>query len=77
MSAGAAVQAASAAIPNVHAAVSYAEEHAKDQNTTDDSYFDGGDCTNFVSQILYAGGVSQAVYSRQDQGWWHNIREII
>ena len=25
----------------------------------------------FVSQILYARGVSQAVYSRQDQGWWH------
>lgn len=34
-------------------------------------YIAGHDCTNFASQILHAGGISQVVYNSVYQGWWH------
>jgi len=52
---------AHATIPNVSAAVSYAERYAWSPNTAQYPYFNV-DCTNFISQILEAGGVAQ-VYS--------------
>jgi hypothetical protein len=29
------------------------------------------DCTNFVSQCLWAGGMPMAVTNRRDKGWWY------
>lgn len=29
------------------------------------------DCTNYVSQCLYAGGMPMAYSSRRDRGWWY------
>jgi len=56
---------------NVEPAVSYASDHATSPNTPDYYYFSHGDCTNFVSQILEASGVSQDVYDSVYSGWWH------
>ncbi|MDO4772779.1 MAG: amidase domain-containing protein [Bacillota bacterium] len=52
-------------------AVAYAETYANSPNYSDYTYFSGADCTNFVSQILSAGGVSQNVYDSEFSGWWH------
>lgn len=43
---------------NATSAVNYARKYAKDHNTSEYPSFSlsGGDCTNFVSQCLYAGG---------------------
>lgn len=41
---------------NASAAISYARRYARDPNTNSYPYF-GSDCTNFVSQCLYAGGM--------------------
>ncbi|WNO79458.1 amidase domain-containing protein [Streptococcus suis] len=56
---------------NVEPAVSYASAHATSPNTPAYHYFHRGDCTNFVSQILEASGVSQDVYDSVHSGWWH------
>ena len=56
---------------DVESAVSYASAHATSPNTPDYYYFSHGDCTNFVSQILEASGVSQDVYDSVYSGWWH------
>jgi hypothetical protein len=29
------------------------------------------DCTNFISQCLWAGGMPMEVTGRRDQGWWY------
>ncbi len=29
------------------------------------------DCTNYVSQCLYAGGMPMAYHPRKDRGWWY------
>lgn len=29
------------------------------------------DCTNFISQCLYAGGMPMEVTGRRDKGWWY------
>lgn len=63
---------AHANIPNVSAAVSYAEKYAWNPNTAQYQYF-SADCTNFVSQVLEAGGVTQAYSSSKYSGWWHKI----
>ncbi|MCI5825752.1 MAG: amidase domain-containing protein, partial [Arcanobacterium sp.] len=34
-------------------------------------YFRNGDCANFISQILEAGGVKQIYFSDPAKGWWH------
>ena len=49
----------------------YAEEFAKKPNKSGYGYLDGGDCTNFVSQILEAGGVPQDNTGDKYSGWWH------
>lgn len=64
---------AHATLPNVSAAVSYAERYAWNANTAQYKDFGGTDCTNFVSQILEAGGVSQDSYTNESYGWWHRI----
>lgn len=56
---------------NIQPAVDYAIAHATNRNTPTYYSFSNGDCTNFVSQILEASGVSQIVYSSEHSGWWH------
>lgn len=29
------------------------------------------DCTNYVSQVLWAGGFSMEFHARRDRGWWY------
>ncbi|ENY99994.1 amidase domain-containing protein [Clostridium thermobutyricum] len=52
-------------------AISYAKKHAKSPNG---NYADftslGGDCTNFVSQAIYAGKVKQVVGSNYGTNGW-------
>lgn len=60
---------------NIQPAVNYAIAHATNRNTPTYYSFRNGDCTNFVSQILEASGVSQVVYSSEHSGWWHK-REV-
>lgn len=52
-------------------AIEYATKHARSVNFPTYYYFDSGDCTNFVSQILENSGVSQVVYDSVYSGWWH------
>jgi len=56
---------------NLNNAINYATNYATSPNTASYDYFSTGDCTNFVSQILEAGGVPQEVYTSEYQGWWH------
>ncbi|EHR33320.1 amidase domain-containing protein [Helcococcus kunzii] len=58
-------------LPNMNSAISYAIKYAKNPNTKKYHYFRSGDCANFVSQILEAGGVKQTVYKERHKGWWH------
>lgn len=58
-------------IPNKEAAISYAIRHAENPNPNY-RYFHRGDCTNFVSQIMEAGGRAQEpYYSHHLSYWWH------
>lgn len=52
------------------AAVAYAVKHALNPNYAQYRYY-GADCTNFISQIVEAGGVKQDVYTDENKGWWH------
>lgn len=58
---------------NVGAAINYAETYATTINYGEYAYFNGGDCTNFASQILEKAGVGQVVYDSEASGWWHKI----
>ena len=41
-------------------------------NARNPQYQDMGvDCTNFTSQVMAAGGLSQHATGRQDSGWWY------
>ena len=56
--------------------IAYAKQYAEVPNTTEygtaSGLLDVADCTNFVSQILVAGGVSMHdSYPDETQGWWH------
>lgn len=42
---------------NVRNAIEYASTYAEGANIWEWNYFSKGDCTNFVSQIIYAGGI--------------------
>lgn len=56
------------------AAANYAREHWNDPNPNWCDYtYNGGDCTNFVSQCLLAGGWTQKTGSGycQDDAWFH------
>ena len=46
-------------------AISYADTWAKARNTSLFNDYGGSDCTNFVSQCLYAGGLTS------DDTWWY------
>lgn len=56
---------------DVFKAREYARAHAEDPNTFDYHYFNNGDCANFASQILEAGGATQFVTNDVNTGWWH------
>jgi parallel beta-helix repeat protein len=59
---------------NPQAAVNYAEKHWKNYNSTDEKLCDyyqnysgrGGDCANFVSQCLIAGGLDLSIHPGRD-----------
>lgn len=59
-------------LPNV--AVKYATNHVHSPNSNYADFTNiGGDCTNFVSQALYAGGIKQVSGSNLGQnGWFYN-----
>lgn len=57
---------------NIDDAVQYATDYATSPNTAEYDKF-SSDCTNFVSQILEAGGVQQEVYDDETKGWWHKV----
>lgn len=63
-------------LPNMKAAIAYAEKYATSPNTGAYYYFRNGDCANFVSQILEAGGIKQEVYSETWKGWWHTTGNL-
>lgn len=57
---------------DVSKGVAYATKYATRPNNRFYKYFNGGDCANFASQILEAGGVSQInKYPDKAKGWWH------
>jgi hypothetical protein len=55
------------------AMAAYAEKYWKNYNTAYRHYeADGGDCTNFLSQSLNAGGWKQVTNSARDYGTWYH-----
>lgn len=62
---------------NINNGITYATSYATSPNKSDYDYFSSGDCTNFVSQILENGGISQEVYSSEASGWWHTKSTIL
>ena len=64
------------------AAIKYAKTWWYDRNIKYYSYFSNGDCANFVSQCLYAGGFSKdsiwySYYStRKHKGWDSQVRIV-
>lgn len=55
------------------AMAAYAEKYWKDYNTAYRRYnSDGGDCTNFLSQSLHAGGWKEVTHSSADYGTWYS-----
>ena len=55
---------------NLRVAIDYATRYAVNQNGAY-YYWSGADCTNFVSQILKAGGVQEVYTGNQFSGWWY------
>jgi hypothetical protein len=53
-----------------HKAVQYAENYWNRYNPQY-RYFSDNDCTNFVSQVLHAGGLPMEKSSSQGKGWWY------
>lgn len=57
---------------NIADGVAYAKDHALSPNKNGYGYFQKGDCANFASQILAAGGMRQTTdYPNEYRGWWH------
>ncbi|MGI6498488.1 MAG: amidase domain-containing protein [Oscillospiraceae bacterium] len=58
---------------NTKLGINYASIHAENPaSKTIYPYYSNGDCTNFVSQILIAGGVKMHdTYPDKYSGWWH------
>lgn len=52
------------------AAVRYAEIWWNDANPTY-QFFEGNDCTNYISQCLRAGGAPYRGYPNRSTGWWY------
>lgn len=59
---------------NFNDAKNYAETYAKKPNKSQYDVF-WKDCTNFVSQILEAGGIAQEVYDDEYSGRWHKSED--
>ena len=57
---------------NTAAAITYAKKYVYQPNTKIWGYIEDKDCTNFVSQILCAGGKHQSYTGKEKTGWWHN-----
>lgn len=55
---------------NRERAVQYAEQYWNQYNPAY-RYFAEDDCTNFVSQVLYAGGLSMEMSNSPSRGWWY------
>lgn len=59
-------------LPNINNAIHYAVTYGWKPNFNNYTYFyRGGDCANFVSQILEAGGLPQTYTNNVEEGWWH------
>ncbi|MDB4894189.1 MAG: hypothetical protein JWN15_451 [Firmicutes bacterium] len=59
------------AVPyNRSQAVRYAARWWAGYNPAFSAFLDD-DCTNFVSQCLFAGGMPMAFTGRRDRGWWY------
>lgn len=58
---------------NTTKAVQYATKYAVNPNYNDYFFANDGDCANFTSQILIAGGVKMAVYNDKAKGWWFKV----
>jgi hypothetical protein len=54
-------------------AISYATTWATSHNPVYANYGDDADCTNFVSQIKYAGGTAINYTGNQNTGWWFSF----
>jgi hypothetical protein len=55
------------------AMATYAEKYWKNYNTAYRRYNNaGGDCTNYLSQSLYAGGWKKVTSSAEDYGTWYS-----
>ena len=63
---------------NVNAAVAYADKYCINYNSAYNSYKGkGGDCANFVSQCLFAGGFLQdSVWYKHSVAWINVMRQI-
>lgn len=57
-------------MPNLTGAINYAKKYATSPNPAY-RYFNGADCTNFVSQILNNGGIKQVSSTSKTSGWWY------
>lgn len=58
---------------NVSSANTYAVNNAYNNNSSTYGYISGGDCANFCSQILIAGGETMVdSFPNIYAGWWHN-----
>ncbi|MGW2725071.1 amidase domain-containing protein [Streptomyces sp. NPDC001492] len=58
---------------NYAAMATYAEKYWKNYNTAYRRYnHAGGDCTNYLSQSLYAGGWKKVTSSAEDYGTWYS-----
>lgn len=65
---------------NLSEARKYAKKWATKINPTygeeKTKIFFSADCTNFVSQILYAGGISMDKYDDDTKGWWWSSKGV-
>lgn len=53
----------------VNDAIDYATQYAESANIREWNYFSGGDCTNFASQIIHAGGIPMDYV--QPNAWYY------
>lgn len=58
-------------------AVEYAKKHALNYNKTYTSFDDnGGDCTNFISQVIHHGGLPTSNYWKPYTNSWVRVKEL-
>lgn len=62
---------------NINNAISYAETYALDPNDKYISFHNaGGDCTNFASQIIHAGGIPKSYTWKPYSNAWVRVEEL-